>query len=112
MKTTYAKGYVYPLKLPQDSLEDLERIMRKLGCSKAEAIRDAIRHYADYLEGLEVVNLRNVTEEEAKREVREFLKGKDRVSADEISNSLRIDMSLINKVLLELWQEGEVEPLE
>lgn len=112
MKTTYAKGYVYPLKLPRDSLEDLERIVEKLGCSKAEAIRDAIRHYADYLGGLEVVNLRDVTEEEAKREVREYLKGKDRVSADEISDSLRIDMSLVNKVLLELWQEGEVEPLE
>lgn len=112
MKTTYAKGYVYPLKLPQDSLDALTKIIDKLGCSKAEAIRDAIKYYADYLQGLEVVNLRNLSEEEAKREIQECLRGKDRVSADEISDELRIDMGIVNKVLLGLWQEGDVEPIE
>jgi len=106
------KGYVYPLKLPQDSLDALAKIIDKLGCSKAEAIRDAINYYADYLQGLEVVNLRNLSEEEAKREIQEYLRGKDRVSADEISDELRIDMGIVNKVLLGLWQEGDVEPIE
>ena len=112
MRTTYAKGYVYPLKLTHESQEDLARIMEKLGCSKAEAIRDAIKHYAEYLEGLEVVNLRNISEEEAKKEIWEYLKGKERVTADKISDDLRIDMFLVNKVLLTLWQEGDVEPIE
>ena len=111
MKTEYAKGYVYPLKLAEESQKDLAKIMEKLGCTKAEAIRDAISHYAEYLEGLEVVNLRNLTEEEAKKEVQAYLKGKDRVRADEVSDALRLDLGLVNKILLALWQEGEVEPL-
>ena len=112
MKTTYAKGYVYPLKLPQDTQENLKRITGKLGCNKAEAIREAIKHYAEYLEGLEVVNLRNLPEEEAKKEIQAYLKGKERITADKISDDLRLDLSLVNRVLLALWQEGEVEPLE
>jgi len=112
LKQTYAKGYVYPLKLTEENLKDLAKIMEKLGGSKADAIRDAIKHYAHYLEGLEVVNLRDLSEEEAKQEIREYLKDKDRVSADQISDTLRIDMTLVNKVLLLLWQEGVVEPNE
>ena len=112
MKAVYAKGYVYPLKLPQDAQENLQRITEKLGCTKAEAIREAIKHYAEYLEGLEVVNLRNLSEEDAKKEIQAYLKGKERVTADRISDDLRLDLSLVNRVLLALWQEGEVEPLE
>jgi len=111
LKAEYAKGYVYPLKLTEEDQKDLAKIMEKLGCNKAEAIRDAIRHYAEYLEGLEVVNLRDLSEEDAKKEIRTYLKGKDRVRADEISDALRLDLSLVNKVLVALWQEGEVEPL-
>jgi len=112
LESTYAKGYVYPLKMPQDIQESLEQIMNKLGCTKADAIRDAIKYYAEYLEGLEVVNLRNITEEEAKKEVQTYLMGKDKVTADKISDELRLDLSLVNSVLLALWREGEVESLE
>jgi len=106
LKITYAKGYVYPLKMPQDIQENLKRITGKLGCTKAEAIREAIKHYAEYLEGLEVVNLRNLPEEEAKKEIQAYLKGKERITADKISDDLRLDLSLVNRVLLALWQEG------
>lgn len=111
MKTEYAKGYVYPLKLTEESQKDLAKIVEKLGCTKAEAIRDAIRHYAEYLGGLEVVNLRDLSDEEAKKEIQAYLKGKDRIRADEVSDALRLDLSLVNKILLALWQEREVEPL-
>ena len=100
------------MKIPQDIQESLEQIVNKIGCTKAEAIRDAIKYYAEYLEGLEVVNLRNISEEEAKKEVQAYLKGKDRVTADRISDELRLDLSLVNRVLLALWKESEVEPLE
>jgi len=111
LKTEYAKGYVYPLKLTEESQKDLAKIVEKLGCTKAEAIRDAIRHYAEYLGGLEVVNLRDLSDEEAKKEIQAYLKGKDRIRADEVSDALRLDLSLVNKILLALWQEREVEPL-
>ena len=111
MRAEYAKGYVYPLKLTEESQKDLIKIMEKMGYTKAAAIREAIKHYAEYLEGLEVVNLRDVSEEEARKEIKEYLEGKDRIGADEVSDSLRLDLSLVNKILLALWQEGEVEPL-
>lgn len=111
MRPEYAKGYVYPLKLTEESQKDLAKIMENLDCTKAEAIRDAIKHYAEHLEGLEVVNLRDVSIKEAKKEIQQYLKGKDRVHADEIADALRLDLSLVNKVLETLWREGEVEPL-
>ncbi|MCJ7631628.1 winged helix-turn-helix domain-containing protein [Candidatus Bathyarchaeota archaeon] len=111
MKTEYAKGYVYPLKLSKEDQKTLARIMEKLGCTKAEAVRDAIGYYGEYLEGLEVVNLRDLSEEEAKKEIQAYLKNKDRVRADEIGDALQLNLSLVNKVLLALWQEGEVEPV-
>jgi len=110
LKTEYAKGYVYPLKLTEESQKDLAKIIEKIRCTKAEAIRDAIKHYAEYLEGLEVVNLRDISVKEAKKEIQEYLKGRDRVHADEIADALRLDLSLVNKVLEALWREGEVEP--
>ena len=111
MKAGYAKGYVYPFKLNEESQRDLSKITDKLGCTKAEAIRDALRHYAEYLEGLEVVSLRDLSEEDAKEEIRAYLKGKERVRADEISDTLRLDLSVVNNALMALWQEGEVEPV-
>lgn len=103
------RRYVYPVDL-SDNVDDLNTIVEKLGTSKAEAIREALKHYAEYLQGLEVITYRKVSKKQAKNEIQEYLKGKERVGADEISDALRIDMTLVNEVLLELWQEGWVEP--
>ena len=100
---------VYPVDLT-GNLKDLNEITEKLRISKAEAIREAIKHYAEELRGLEVVTYRNVTKVQAKREIQRYLKGKDRLRADEISDALRIDFDLVNELLLELWEEGWVEP--
>ncbi len=101
--------YVYPVDLTEVEKE-LKLITEKLKVSKAEAIREAIRHLAEELRGLEVVELRDVSRKQAKKEIVEFIKGKDRVWADEIADSLRLDLTLVNDVLMELWEEGYVEP--
>jgi len=111
VETKRAHRYVYPVDL-KDVNESLDIIVEKVGCSKADAIRDAIRHYAEYVRGLEIVTYRDVSKEQVKKEVQEYLKGKERVATDEISDALRIDMSLVNEALLELWQEGWVKPDE
>lgn len=103
------KRMVYPVDVTEVE-KAIEKICVKLDISKAEAIREAIKYYAEYVEGLEVVEYRNVSKKSAKNEVSDYIKGKVRVTADEISNTLRIDMSLINEVLRELWQEGWVRP--
>ena len=101
--------YVYPVDLTEVERE-LNIITKKLKVSKAEAIREAIRHLAEELRGIEVVELRDVSGDQAKKEIIEFIKGRDRVWADEISDALRIDLSLVNDILMELWSEGYVEP--
>ncbi|WP_290898515.1 winged helix-turn-helix domain-containing protein [Ferroglobus sp.] len=101
--------YVYPVDLTEVEKE-LNLIVEKLKVSKAEAIREAIRHFAEELKGIEVVELREIPKEQAKKEILEYIKGKDRVWADEIAEALRIDLSLVNDILMELWSEGYVEP--
>ena len=103
------KRLVYPVDLT-GSMKDLNAITEKLRISKADAIREAIKNYAENLRGLEVVTYRDVTKGQAKKEIQRYLKGKDRVRADEISDALRIDFDLVNELLLELWGEGWVEP--
>jgi len=103
------KRLVYPVDLT-DSLKDLNAITERRRISKADAIREAIKNYAEHLRGLEVVTYRDVTKGQAKKEIQRYLKGKDRVRADEISDALRIDFGLVNELLLELWGEGWVEP--
>ena len=106
---TSGKRLVYPVDLTEVA-DALTGITQKLGVSKAEAIRRAVKAYAEELQGLEVITYREVSKEQAKREIREYIKGKERVRADEISDTLRIELGLVNQVLLELWQEGWVEP--
>jgi hypothetical protein len=100
---------VYPVDLT-GNLKDLNAITEKLRISRAEAIREAIKNYAEHLRGLEVVTYRDVTKVQAKTEIQRYLKGKDRVRADEISDALRIDFDIVNETLLKLWGEGWVEP--
>ncbi len=101
--------YVYPVDLTEVEKE-LKFITEKLKISKAEAIREAIRHYAEELRGLEVVEVRDIPKEQAKKEILDYIKGKERVWSDEIADALRLDLSLVNEILMELWSEGYVEP--
>lgn len=101
--------YIYPVDLTEVE-EELSLIVEKLRLSKAEAIREAIRHYAEELKGLEVVELRDISKEQAKKEIIDYIRGKERVWADEIADALRLDLSLVNDILMELWSEGYVEP--
>ena len=104
------KRNVYPISLTKEDQQTLDEIVAKSRVSKADAIREAVKHYAEYLRGLEVITYRDVTAKQAKREIQRYLKGKNRVKADEISDALRIDLGLVNEALMELWGEGWVEP--
>jgi hypothetical protein len=107
--TLYMQRYIYPVDLTEVEKE-LNLIVEKLKVSKAEAIREAIRYYAEELRGLEVVEVRDIPREQAKKEIVEYIRGKERVWADEIADALRLDLSLVNDILMELWSEGYVEP--
>ena len=108
--TKQVKRYVYPVQLNEEELEALDMIVERLHSSKSEAIREAIRNYADQLHGTEVMRIREVSRSQARKEILEFLQKNDRAWSSEIADSLRIDLSIVNSVLEELWSEKRVEP--
>jgi len=101
--------YVYPLDLTEVE-EELKCITEKLRVSKDEAVREAIRFFDTELKGVEIVELRDIPKEQARKEIINFITGKDRVWADEIADALRLDLAFVNDILKELWEEGYVEP--
>ena len=104
--------YVYPVTLSKKDLVSLKFITEKLDSSRADAIREAIDNYSIYLKGIEIVRPRKISHAQASKEITEYLKGKDKVYSDEISDALNIDFDTVNKVLLDLWQKGQVEQIE
>ncbi|MDG6995215.1 MAG: ribbon-helix-helix protein, CopG family [Nitrososphaerota archaeon] len=103
------KRLVYPLSLGETDLASLEKISSKTGASKAQAIREAIKAYADELEGLEVIKLRSISKHQARKEILEYLKGHDRALTSDIADSLKLDIVFVNGILEELWGEKKVE---
>ena len=108
--TKQVKRYVYPVQLGDDELEALEDIVKILHVSKSEAIKESIRHHAEELKGLEVVRVRDLPKAQARKEILEFLEKNDRAWASGIADALRLDLSIVNRILEELWGEKRVEP--
>ncbi len=103
--------YVYPVTLDKKVREALKFISDRLDTSNADAIREAISHYSEYLHGIEVVKPRRMSDTQATKEIIEYLKGRDKVYTDEIADALNIDFDTVNRVLLNLWQKGKVEQI-
>lgn len=108
--TKQLKRYVYPVQLDDEELAALNLIVDKVGGSKSEAIRLAIKSYAEELRGLEVVKIRDLPRNVARKEILQFLSKKERAWSSEIADALRLDLSLVNSILQELWSEKRVEP--
>lgn len=104
---------VYPVNIDKETSEALNTLMKRLGYSKAEAIRESIKNYADNVKGIQVVQVREgVSLKQAKKEVLEYLQKNGRSWSSDIALSLRLDPELVEKALDELWSEEEVQPLE
>jgi len=99
---------VYPIDLTKHE-EKLKVICEKLGLGKAEAIRNAIDHYHEYVRGLKVIELREIPREEAEEEILAYIKEKKRAWTDEIADDLRLDLLLVNEILRELAEKGVIE---
>ena len=99
---------VYPIDITKQK-DKLEAICKKMGISKAEAIRDAIDFYYEYIRELKVIELRAVTKEQAEKEILEYMKEKGKAWTDEIADDLRIDIVLVHEILKKLAEKGVVE---
>ena len=108
--TKQLKRYVYPVQLDEEEVQALNLIVERMGGTKSEAIRDAIRSLAEEVKGMEVVKIRAISRKQARKEILEFLDKKERAWSSQIADELRLDLSLVNRVLEELWGEKKVEP--
>ncbi|MBL7170207.1 MAG: winged helix-turn-helix domain-containing protein [Candidatus Aenigmarchaeota archaeon] len=100
--------YVYPIDLTNLNIE-VEVICEKLRISKAEAIRNAIEFYSEYVKGLKVIELRRVPKKQAEKEILNYIKKRGKAWTSEIADDLRLDVVLVNDILKKLAEEGEIE---
>ncbi len=103
-----AQRYVYPVDLTETE-EELEEICAKLGLTKAEAIRDSIENYYNYVKGLKVIELRQISKKQAEAEILAYIKKKGTAWTSEISDGLRLDVLLVNEILHKLAMEGRLK---
>jgi DNA-binding MarR family transcriptional regulator len=59
---------------------------------------------------VEVVKIREISRSQARKEILEFLDREDKAWSSDIADGLRLDISLVNRILEELWGEKKVEP--
>ncbi len=56
-----------------------------------------------------VIKIRQISKEQAKKEIVQFLKDRKEADTFDIANELRLDMDVTIKALKELWEEGRVK---
>lgn len=108
--TRIRKSSVVSAKFTKEDIENLKKIMAKLEVNQSEALREAVKKYADQIDGVEILKLRDLKFEQAKKEISNYLKQKEKATNAQIADDLRLDIVLVNKVLNALWEVELVEP--
>jgi len=57
----------------------------------------------------QVIKLREISREEAKNEIRDYLKSRDKAWLDEIADDLRLDFAFVVDIIEELEKDGFVK---
>jgi len=108
--TRIRKSSVVSAKFTKEDIENLKKIMAKVEVNQSEALREAVKQYADQIDGVEILKLRDLKFEQAKKEISNYLKQKEKATNAQIADDLRLDIVLVNKVLNALWEVELVEP--
>ncbi len=107
---TKLEGKTVGTKLAPKDYKKIEEIVRKgayLGVS--DFIRDAIK---EKLDSVEVIELREVSYKQAKKEIIEYFKSHNEAYPSDAANELGIDLELTYKIVLELRKEGKLGDIE
>jgi Arc/MetJ-type ribon-helix-helix transcriptional regulator len=89
----------------------IQKLVRAGGAdSVAELVRLAVRDYAAKSGAIRLLNLREVSVEEARRVVERYLKSRPGIIwPDEMAEKLGLDYRIVLKVVQDLQREGKVE---
>lgn len=101
---------IVPVRFDEEQLELIDENIGKTGArSRSEFIREAVGHYLNTLREMKVIKIRNISKNQAKKEILAYLKDKKEAETFDIANSLRLDLELTVQALKELWEEGTVQ---
>ena len=105
--------FLSPIRIETKIFERIDKLVEEyVYRSRSELIREAIEDKIAQLEGSEIIQLRNVSKEKAKKEIFEYIKGKDRIYPSQIAEDLRLDLSMTFEIINELFTEGKMEDVK
>ncbi len=103
-------AYLPPIRVEAGILEDLDTFVEKFGYrSRTELIREALEEKIASLRGAKIMELREITDGEAKKELLGFIKGKESIYPSDISDALRLPLGQVFRIVDQLFGENKVE---
>lgn len=103
-------SYLPPIRVEALVLEELDALAEKFGYrSRTELIREAIEDKIASLKGAKIIELRDINDKRAKKELLEYIKGKESIYPSDIADALRLPLEQVFRVVNELFGEGKVE---
>lgn len=103
-------AYLPPIRVEAGVLEELDALVEKFGYrSRTEVIREAIEDKIASLKGSEIMELREISDNEAKKELLEFIKGKESIYPSDIADALRLPLEQVFRTVNELFKDARVE---
>ena len=103
------KTATVPVSLPIGVVKKLEELRARLGYrSRNDVIRGAITRFIEEMEEAKVLYVRDLTVEQAKAEIVEYLKRHGSAYVTEMAESLGVNIELAFKAVEELEKEGVV----
>jgi len=107
VQTQTGKARMIPIRLPEVQVNRIDEIVDTFGYkSRTDFIREAIEHYVKEVELVKIIKIRDIPREEAKREIRDYLKSRDKAWLDEIADDMGLDFAFVVDVVEELEKEG------
>jgi len=103
------KRATIPVSLPIYIVEKIEELRAKLGYrSRNEFIREAIKRFIEEMKETKVIYVRDITLEQAKKEILEHLRRHGSAYVSEIAEDLGIEIEMAFRAVEELEKEGIV----
>ena len=94
-------------RLSSREAEAIERLVEEgFYMNTADFVRMAVR---EKLESISVINVRNVSEEKAKKEVLDYLKSNKKAYPSDVADALQLDFDMVLSIVKELISEGRIK---
>jgi len=110
MQKVLEKETIVPVRFDRSELKKIDEAVNRIGAkSRSAFIREATEKYLQEVGALKIIEIRqNVSPEEAKTDILDYLKKHKEAETFDIANDLRFDLEFTVRILKQLWEEGKV----